>query len=149
MECYSSYPAPNPSTGQPCVITVPAGQQWEIYGINFSITTSSTAASRTAFLTARDSYGNIMLQAFAAYASAASQICVISFGPGENSLTSTVDYVYLTAKMGRIIIGPGATLTVNFINLQSGDQISGITAMIKIVQRFTILPTTPGGWTCP
>ena len=133
---FTSSAAPNPAAGASCILTVPAGQQWKLYGINFSVATSTATAARTAFITAKDASGRTMLQAFAADTNAAGQVCVLSFGPGESSLTNTVDFVYLTEQMGSIILGPGATLTVNFINMQSGDQISGVTAMIETSPSF-------------
>ena len=131
LPVFESFVPANPAAGQPCIVTVPNGIQWTVNGLNFSIVTSAATATRTAVITAKNATGQPMLQAFAAYGSAASQTCVVSFGPGESALTATVDFVYLSAQMGSMFLGPGATLTISFINLQAGDQISNIALMLQ------------------
>jgi hypothetical protein len=110
---------------------VPAGQQWIVNALNFSVVTSATVATRTAYITAKGASGHIMMEAFAAYGSAAGQTCVLTFGTGETLQTGTTDFVFLTSQMGTMYLEPGATITINFINLQAGDQISGITLMVQ------------------
>jgi hypothetical protein len=128
---YLSVPVSNPAVGQGVKITVPDGVQWKIYGCNFSMVTGATAGNRIAKVFAQDASSRNLVECFSAYNQPAGETAVYNFAPGVNSLSATVDYVYLTEPMPLFVLGSGFTFQITFIGITATDQISGITLMVE------------------
>jgi len=117
--------AANPSVGDDALYTSP-DQQEEISALQFTITTSATAATRQAYLEMSNPGTGSVIIGYSPVTQTAGQTVTYAFArnlPASAAVSNQIQYCTLAEG---VILNLGGVIIIDAFNLQSGDQISNI-----------------------
>ncbi len=123
----------DPAAGQEILVTVPADEIWEVYGIVFTLVTDATVATRTPILIINDGAEEFYRQADGTGITASLTVkeeAARFFGTKPADL-ATVHFLALP----ELFLGPGFKIITSTTNIQAGDNYG---APIVIARRYKI-----------
>lgn len=123
LERYSVLPSvlasTDPAANTEHSITVPAGEQWDLLAINFSLVTDGNAANRTVTITIDDGT-TVYAKATGPVTQAASLTYNYTFGVGSALLTAVAG-LNVTVPLPQLSLMPGHRIKTVTTNLQATD----------------------------
>lgn len=122
----------NPAAGERGRITVPSGQTWELYQVNWQLITDANVADRhisVEFYSITDAYVDF----YAPAVTPASTTVSFFFGRGVTAFAAPGAQQVFGFPVGYLLT-PGTLIDLNVENIQVGDQVSGINYTYRRLQ---------------
>lgn len=120
-----------PAAGAEAVLPVPSNEKWEILAVTYTLVTDANAANRIVGIEFDLGGAGTGFNAFAKTTQAASLTRHYTFAQFAGMLADT-DGVHVMAPMpGGMVLGSAGELRSSIRNIQVGDQLTAIEAIIK------------------